>query len=294
VTRTIAIANQKGGVGKTTTSINLAAALALNGRQVLLIDLDPQAHASLGLGVDRQEVRKSIYDALVGEQVTPDVLISGGIPNLTLIPANIALAGGEVELVGMEDRSLRLTRTLAGIAGNYDYIIIDCPPSLAILTLNGLAAANSVLIPVQCEYYAIEGLSRLLETINLVRQTLNPSLEIEGVLLTMFSPRLNLAQQVVEELRKCFGDKVLATVIPRSVRLAEAPSFGKSIFEYDRSSSGARAYEALGAEIMSREASPAHTAPIAEAGDEPTHPRLSDRAPTGDSTAAVGSCEEVA
>lgn len=248
--RKIAVANQKGGVGKTTTSINLAAGIALTGRRVLLIDLDPQAHATLGLGIDKKEVRLSVYDAIVQQQVTSEMLVNGRVANLDILPAGIALAGGEVELVGLDDRNTRLRQALSPVEDAYSHIIIDCPPSLALLTINGLTAADSVLIPVQCEYYAIEGLSRLLETINIVRQTLNPTLEIEGVLLTMFSSRLNLAQQVVQEVKAYFGDRVYQTVIPRSVRLAEAPSFGRSIFQYDRTAPAAQAYEALCREVL--------------------------------------------
>jgi chromosome partitioning protein len=252
--RKIAVANQKGGVGKTTTSVSLSAALARAGHRTLLIDLDPQAHATLGLGLAKSEVKSSVYDALVQETVTPDMLRTGRLPGLDLLPASIALAGGEVELVGLAGRDLRLRHALRSVDADYRFIIIDCPPSLALLTLNGLAAADSVLVPVQCEYYALEGLSRLLETINLVRQTLNPLLAIEGVLLTMFNPRLNLAQQIVREVRDYFGAQVFGAVVPRSVRLAEAPSFGQTIFEYDRSSPAALAYEALGREVSGRTA----------------------------------------
>jgi chromosome partitioning protein len=248
--RKIAIANQKGGVGKTTTSVNLAAALALAGHRTLLVDLDPQAHATLGLGYTRQEVKRSVYDAIIEQSVTPEMLLGGHVSNLDVLPSSIALAGGEVELVGLPDRDVRLRQALMTVDGQYRFILIDCPPSLALLTINGLTAADAVLIPVQCEYYAIEGLSRLLDTIGLVRRTRNPCLEIEGVLLTMYSSRLNLAQQIVQEVRGYFGDRVFATVIPRSVRLAESPSFGQSILQYDRTSPAAEAYQALAREVL--------------------------------------------
>jgi chromosome partitioning protein len=248
--RKIAVVNQKGGVGKTTTTVNLGAALALARRRTLLVDLDPQAHATLGLGYPRRNVPAAVYEALVKGRVEPGMILDGRTPNLELLPAGIALAGAEVELVGLEQRELRLRKALASVAADYAYILIDCPPSLGLLTVNGIAAADSVLVPVQCEYYALEGLSQLLETINAVRQTLNPSLEVEGVLLTMFSSRLNLAQQVMAEIRSYFGDRVFKTVIPRSVRLAEAPSFGKTVFGYDPHSPAALAYQVLSTELL--------------------------------------------
>lgn len=255
--RKISIANQKGGVGKTTTAVNLGAALARADRRTLLVDLDPQAHATLGLGYDKQKVGKSVYEAMIREVIEPEMLLSYSVPKLWLLPANIALAGGEIEFAELPNRNERLRQALRTCERDYDYILIDCPPSLAVLTLNGLVAADTVLIPVQCEYYAVEGLARLLDTINLVRQSLNPGLAIEGVLLTMCTPRLNLTQQIIDEVRRYFGNLVFNTTIPRSVRLAEAPSFGQTIFDYSHQSPGAIAYETLCRELLLRvEAAP--------------------------------------
>jgi len=252
-TKIIAIANQKGGVGKTTTAIHLCAGLALEGENILLVDIDPQAHSTLGLGVQKQSVTKSVYDAILDESKTKDIYLKID-NNLDLLPSNIALAGAEVELVSLLDRENRLKRALNTIANSYSYVFIDCPPTLGLITINGLVAANSVLIPIQSEYYALEGIVRLLDTINLVKKHINPNLEIEGVVLTMFSKHLNLSLQVADEVRRYFTGKVYETTIPRSVRLAEAPSFGKTIFQYDNNSSGACAYRALAHEFLTRQA----------------------------------------
>ncbi len=261
--RRIALCNQKGGVGKTTTCVNLAAALARQSGRVLLVDLDPQAHATLGLGVDRAKLMTSVYEALVEAQRVEEALLHDRAERLDLLPGSINLAGAEAELVEAEEREFRLGRALGLVDQHYDYVLIDCPPSLGILTLNGLTAAHGVIVPVQAEYYALEGISRLLDTINLVRHSLNPTLEIEGVVLTMFMSRLNLAQQVADEIRGFFKELVFDTVIPRSIRLAEAPSFGKTILDYDRNSSGALAYSALAGELLQR-----HHAAEAGAGEE--------------------------
>jgi chromosome partitioning protein len=249
----ISVVNQKGGVGKTTTAINLATYLALNGRFVLLVDLDPQANATSGLGVDHNQVEAGVYEAIIGQMPMSKVLQKSNVEGLSLAPSTMSLAGAEVELVDMERREYRLADSLAEIRNNFDYIIIDCPPSLSLLTVNGLAASDRVLIPVQAEYYALEGLSKLVRTIDLVKRGLRPELEIMGAVLTMFDSRNKLANDVLHELYKFFPNKIFRSVVPRNVRLAEAPSFGQPIVKYDPWSKGAKAYERLAREVLDLE-----------------------------------------
>ena len=249
MSKIISVANQKGGVGKTTTAITLAAILATKGKAVLLIDIDSQGNATSGLGVDKN-LEIAIYDALINDIEMEKTIVETSIKNLDLCPSNINLAGAEVELVSMDKREYRLEEKLEEIKDRYEYIIIDCPPSLGLLTLNAFTASDSVLVPVQCEYYALEGLGQLVNTINLVKDVLNPRLEIEGALLTMFDVRTRLSNQVVDEVKNYFNDKVYKTVIPRNVRLSEAPSYGMSIIEYDSFSKGARAYEKFVKELL--------------------------------------------
>jgi len=246
----MAIVNQKGGVGKSTTAVNLGACIAELGRSVLLIDIDPQGNATSGVGFAKNNLEYSIYDVLIQETAIEDVIVPTESKNFFLLPANIDLAGAEIELVSMISRENRLKRVIEGLKTDYDYILIDCPPSLGLLTLNALTAADSIIVPIQCEYYAMEGLGQLIRTIKLVQGNLNPDLRIEGVLLTMYDARTNLSQQVIDEVNNYFKEKVYKTIIPRNVRLSEAPSFGQPIINYDANSKGAIAYRALAKEVI--------------------------------------------
>lgn len=246
----IAIANQKGGVGKTTTAVNLSACLGAKGKKVLLLDTDPQGNASSGLGIDKTQTENSIYNVLIGEVSLKDAIIPTKFENLDLCPSNIELAGAEIELVSMEDREVLMKRAVAAVKKDYDFIIIDCPPSLGLITLNSFVCADTVIIPIQCEYYALEGLSQLMNTVRTVKRSLNPDIDIEGVLLTMFDTRTNLSIQVADEVKRFYPNKVYATVIPRNVRISEAPSFGEPINVYDKHSKGAESYLDLAAEVI--------------------------------------------
>jgi chromosome partitioning protein len=248
----MAVANQKGGVGKTTTAVNLSSCLAVAEKKTLLIDFDPQANTTSGVGLDKAKVESSVYDVLVGRKRLLEVIMPTDLSFLNVVPSSIALVGAEVEMVAMMSRERILAAALKEVIPLYDYILIDCPPSLGLLTVNALTAAHSVIIPIQCEYYALEGLGQLLHTIQLVQKNLNPALEIEGVLLTMFDGRLNLSRQVADEARRFFSGRVYSTVINRNVRLSEAPSFGKPIILYDILSTGAENYMALTKEVLSR------------------------------------------
>lgn len=248
--KVIAVANQKGGVGKTTTSVNLSACLATLGKKVLLIDIDPQGNATSGIGINKADIRYCIYDVLINDIDPIDAIIPTEVDNLFVLPASIQLAGAEIELVPTISREVRLKKAMESIRDKYDYIFIDCPPSLGILTVNSLTASDSVLIPIQCEFYALEGVSQLLNTIRLVQKHLNTSLQIEGILLTMLDARTNLGIQVIEEVKKYFREKVYQAVIPRNVRLSEAPSHGQAIISYDSRSRGAEVYMDLAREVL--------------------------------------------
>lgn len=246
----IAISNQKGGVGKTTTAINLAACLSSIGKKCLIIDIDPQGNAGSGLGLEVQKLNKTIYDVLIGETSSWECILKTGIENLDILPSNINLAGSEVDLLNMEDREYRLKLSIGEIRGNYDFIFIDCPPSLGILTINALCASDSVLITLQTEYFALEGLTQLMKIIHMVQASLNQGLELEGVLLTMYDKRTNLANEVVQDVRKTFGEKVFQTMIPRNVKISESPSYGKPISLYDPDGAGAKSYMNLAEEFI--------------------------------------------
>lgn len=263
--QTIACANQKGGVGKTTTVVNLGSYLALAGERVLVVDLDPQGNATSGLGLDRHSIERSIYDAVIDGAKLGELTVPGPVPGLDVVPSAIALAGAEVELAPLEGRERRLGRLLGEISDDYDYLFIDCPPSLGLLTVNALTAADSVLIPLQCEYYALEGLSQLLATLDLVRDHLNPDLAVKGVVLTMFDGRTKLSADVAAEVRRHLGDRVFDTVIPRNVRLSEAPSHGQPISRYSPDSTGALAYSALATELRRRDGRGAPQSEVREA-----------------------------
>lgn len=267
MSRTIAICNQKGGVGKTTTAINLSTSLTFAGKKVLLVDIDPQGNATSGIGIDKNTLQNSIYHIILGELKVTDLIIPTQVTNLDLVPSNINLTGAEVELVGVMGREYRLKKALASIKNSYDYIMIDCPPSLGLLTLNSLTAADSVLIPIQCEYYALEGLGQLIRTVNLVKENLNPDLSIEGILLTMADYRTNLSREVISEVKNYFANdnsKVYQTIIPRSIKLTESPGFGKPIALYDNHSQGAMKYEALAGELLNKSSQPIVSAEVIE------------------------------
>ncbi|MEY8304772.1 ParA family protein [Anaerosalibacter bizertensis] len=250
MSRTVSIFNQKGGVGKTTTIINLGAAIGKKNKKVLIVDVDPQGNTTSGLGLNKRNLNTSTYDLLINEIPIKESIVKTSAENVFLVPSNVELAGAEVELVKLENRELRLKKALEEVYSEYDYIFIDCPPSLGVLSINALVASNSVLIPIQCEYYALEGVSQLVDTIKLVKRSLNPSLEIEGVVLSMFDGRTNLSIQVVDEVKKHFRGKVYTSIIPRNVRLAEAPSYGLSVIDYDPKSRGAEAYIDLAEEFL--------------------------------------------
>lgn len=278
VSETIACANQKGGVGKTTTVVNLATYLALSGRRVLVLDLDPQGNATSGLGIDRDSLSSTAYDALIDGRPLADLIVATGHGQLDLVPSAIGLAAVEVELASTPQRERRLARVLGGFTDAYDHVFIDCPPSLGLLTVNALTAADGVLIPLQCEYYALEGLGQLLATIDLVRDNLNPDLAVDGVVLTMYDARTRLSSDVAEEVRHHLGETVYRTIVPRSVRLSEAPSYGQSIATYSPESRGARAYRELAEEFLARHKHSAdraaHEASAGDGGERRSSPTM--------------------
>ena len=251
--RVIAIANQKGGVGKTTTAINLSACLAESGKKVLVVDMDPQGNTTSGFGIEKTELENTVYELMLGDCLAKDCIIKEHIPNMDILPTNVELSGAEIELIGVNRKEYILKKKIEKVVKNYDFVIIDCPPSLSLLTVNAMTTANTVLVPIQCEYYALEGLSQLIHTVNLVKQRLNPYLELEGVVFTMYDSRTNLSMQVVENVKNNLRQNVYKTIIPRNVRLAEAPSHGMPITLYDPKSTGAESYRMLAKEVIAHD-----------------------------------------